>query len=453
MNTRHVETNKSIKRGDRQTRYLAQSVLLEEGGSSGLIRFATLAIAAVVTAFIIWAAITDIDEVAVALGEVVPAGQVQNVQHLEGGIISEILVSAGDIVEAGQVLLRLDLSASLSELEQMQARRVGLAFKAERLRAFASGRQPDFEAVVGSGRYLEMIEDQKSIFESQMVSRIARREVIDKQIEQRKADLRPFDKREANLMGSIKLLREELAMREKLLKDGLTTKVVVLNLKREINQTEGDLSRIKGEREVGQEALKESENRMTELNSEIGENTLTEMGGVTAELAQVRETIAKLRDRVRRLEIKAPVRGIVKGMQTHTTVGGVIPPGGVVLVVVPLGEELVVEARISTRDIGHVRVGLPVTTKVVTYDFSRYGGITGELKDISATTFLDEMTGEPYYRGTVSLDRSYAGFDPERNQVLPGMTVQADIHTGKKTLLQYLLKPVYVAIKQGFHER
>lgn len=149
--------------------------------------------------------------------------------------------------------------------------------------------------------------------------------------------------------------------------------------------------------------------------------------------------------------IRAPVRGIVVGPTIHT-VGGVVPPGAVLLELVPLDKELIVETRITTRDVGHVKVGYPVTVKVTTYDFARYGAISGELKDISASTFLD-AEGEPYYRGGVTLDRRYVGSDPELKRILPGMTVQADIKTGKKTLLAYLLNPVISSFKTSFRER
>lgn len=456
MSTELVKADKEtkprpIRRGDRQTRFLAQSVLLEEGGSSGLIRVATLTISAVITAFIIWASITEVEEVAVASGEVVPSGQVQTIQHLEGGIIREIKIADGDFVEQGQTLIRLDPTAVISELEQSRARRVALALKAERLRAYGLGVDPGFSRIPDSEKYPELISDQEAIYESQMAARANRREVIIKQIEQRKADIALYDEREKNLKRNARLLKEELGMRQELLDKGLTSKIVVLDLRRELNRARGDITKVQGERLRTVESLNESQERLNELETDLRENALTEMGGVTSELAQVRESIAKMRDRVRRLEVTAPVRGIVKGLKTHT-VGGVIPPGGIVLEIVPLEKELIVEARITTRDVGHVRVGHPVRVKVVTYDYARYGGITGELKDISASTFLDEQ-GDPYYKGIISMDRAYVGFDPERNRVLPGMTVQADINTGKKTLLQYLLKPVYTSMNQAFRER
>ncbi|MEO5335512.1 MAG: HlyD family type I secretion periplasmic adaptor subunit [Magnetospirillum sp. WYHS-4] len=442
-----------VKRGDRQSRFLAQSVLLEEGGSSGLIRVATLTISTVVAAFLGWAAITEVEEVAVAQGEVVPSGQIQSVQHLEGGIIKEIIVQDGDLVERDQPMLRMDPQAAYSEHEQMRARAIGLGLKAERLRSVGAGVKPDFSKIPEAQKYPSLILDQQSIYESQIASRDNRREVLLKQLEQKKSDISLLRDREATLRQGVSLLQEEFRLRDSLLKQGLTTKVLYLDIKRELNVQQGELSKLQSERSRAFESLNEATQKLLELDTTLRETAMVEMGTVTAELAQVNESLAKLDDRVRRLEVRAPVRGVVKGMKTHT-VGGVIPPGGVALEIVPLEKELIVEAKISTRDVGHVRVGQPVKVKVTTYDYARYGGITGELKDISASTFLDEKDkNQPYYRGVVSLDRNYVGFDPERNRVLPGMTVQADITTGKKTLLQYLLKPVYSSISESFRER
>jgi membrane fusion protein, adhesin transport system len=438
-----------IRRGDRQTRFLAQSVILEEAGSSGLIRAAMLTICLVIAAFIVWAWVTEVEEVAAASGEVVPTGQVQTLQHLEGGIIAEILVKEGDMVEAGQTLLRMDPAATFAELDQMRARQASLMLKAERLRSVGEGREPDF-SIVGP-QYAAMVRDQKSILASQLAARENRRQILLKQIEQRKEDLALLSGQERTTKANLSLLSEELKMRETLFKKGLSSKIVFLNIKRDVNQTRGDLNKIIGQRRQTTQALSEAGSRLAELDTDLKETSLAEMGAVTSELAQLHEAVNKIEDRVQRLAMKSPVRGIVKGLKTHT-VGGVIPPGGVILELVPLDKELIVEARITTRDVGHLREGQPVTVKVMTYDYARYGGITGELKKISASTFLDEQ-GNPYYKGIVSLDRGYVGGDPERNRVLPGMTVQADINTGKKTLLQYLLKPVYSSVNQAFRER
>ncbi|MBT6096717.1 MAG: HlyD family type I secretion periplasmic adaptor subunit [Rhodospirillaceae bacterium] len=445
-----TEPPRKVRRGDRQTRFLAQSVVLEEAGSSGLIRIAMVTIVVVICAFLVWSAVTNVDEVAIASGEVVPTGQVQSIQHLEGGLIAEILISEGEIVEKEQVLVRLDPSAAAAELNQMKARRAGLELQRERLRALGTADEPDFSLV--GPEYRQLIDDQMSIYQSAVDAADNRRKVVVAQIEQRKQEMALLDEREDTLSRTSDLRLEEFEMREDLFRRGLTTRISYLDAKRALNDTRGELANLIVERQQTRESLIEQETRLEEIDTDAREQALAEMGAVTNELAQVNETLSRLFDRERRLEIVSPVRGIVKGLQIHT-VGGVAPPGAVILEVVPLDKELVVETRITTRDVGHVRVGQPVTLKVTTFDFARYGGISGELRDVSASTFIDEATGDPYYKGIVAMDRGYVGFDPEKNRVMPGMTVQADIKTGRKTLLEYLMKPVVSSVKTAFRER
>jgi len=436
-------------RGGRQTKFLAQSVILEEGGNNALVRSAIYLVSGVIAAFVAWAAIVDVDEVASSFGQVVPAGQVQSVQHLEGGIIKEIMVEEGSLVEAGQPLVRMEAASALAELDQSRARKVALELQAERLRAFGTDRAPEFAAEASN--FPGLLADQQSIYDIQKSARSDQFDVLTDQIEQRKAELSQIDEEEKTLKEQLEILTEELDMRGKLVKKGLSSKILYFNVKRDYNEVRGELAKLMGERRRASQALQEVRSRQIEQASRAREDALSIMGSVIGELAQVKESIAKQEDRVKRLVIRAPVRGYVKGLKVHT-VGGVIPSGGQVLDVVPIDEEMVVEAKINPKDVGHVHVGQPVKVKVTTFDFARYGGIGGELVAVSATTFLDEV-GEPYYRGKVKLDRAYVGHNPELNHVLPGMTVQADINTGKKTLLQYFLKPIYSSVHSSFRER
>lgn len=443
------DRRRKIKRGDRQTRFLAQSVILEEGGSSGLIRGAMITICVVIVLFVLWSMVTNVDEVAVTSGEVIPSGQLQAIQHLEGGIVKEILIEEGQLVEAGQVLMRLDQTAAFTELQKLEARRAGLEIRSERLRALGTGGVPNWEKV--GTRYPNMVRDQQRIYEGSLEAFFNRQETTRKQIQQRRADLELLVEREQTLIRSAEIFAEELEVREKLYKEGLTSKIAYLDAKRQLNTARGELADLLSERDRATEAILESESRLAEIETEAREQALAELSESANELIQVEEALIEARDRVRRLDIMTPVRGIVKGLRVHT-VGGIVPPGEVISEIVPLDEELIVEAKIQPRDVGHVRFGQPVTVKVTTYDFARFGGISGELKDVSASTFLDEQ-GDPYYKGIISLDKSYVGGDPGQNRVMPGMTVQADIKTGKKTLFSYLLKPVYSSVSTSFRER
>ncbi len=438
-----------IKQGGRPARFLAQSVVLEEAGGSRLARAVIFTIGALVVTSLAWAGLTEVKEVAVTAGKVAPSGRVQVVQHLEGGIIRDILVRDGQSVNKDAVMVRLDPSQALTELNQTKVRRAGLLLRAERLRALGTGRDPDF-SIAGSG-YDGLVAGQSNIYEGQLDAKAGRRAVLLIQVEQRWAELSRLADEEDKQVRTAEILAEELQLRDKLLRQGLTSKITYLNAKRAVSQARGELARLAGERERSREALAEAQKRLEELDSDLREQALEELSEVTVELAQVNESLRRLEDRVERLDIRSPVDGVVNALIANT-IGGVIPAGGVVLEVAPAGEELIVETRVSPRDAGHVFVGQPVSVKVTAFDFARFGDIQGELREISATTFADK-DGKPFYKAKVALSQNFAGTDPARNIVKPGMTVRADILTGSKTLLEYLLKPVAAPAQNTFRER
>ncbi len=173
--------------------------------------------------------------------------------------------------------------------------------------------------------------------------------------------------------------------------------------------------------------------------------------GAQLERAELRAALARAEDRVQRLAVRAPVRGTVKGPLTET-LGGVIAAGATVMEIIPSDAALIVEARVQTRDIGFVHAGQAVRIKVATYDYTRFGSIDGKVDTVSATTFQDEK-GNPFYRVRVTLAHNYVGQDPAASRVMPGMTVLADIRTGEKSVLAYLLKPVLRVSGEALHER
>jgi len=438
-----------VKQSSRQARHLAQAIQLEESGTAPLVRFTLFMASMACLAFILWAALTRVDEVASAEGQVVPAGSVVSVQHLEGGQILEIMVKEGELVEAGQILVKLSPAAALGELEQTRAREAALLLKAERLRAFSEGRKPDFSGV-GAG-YERLIADNQAIYQTQSLASDNARTVIASQIEQKKSDLALLEQQQKTLSEQVEALAETTRMREDLVNQHLVTRVQYLDSKRELARMRGELARIIGQAVTAREALVETQNRLIDQLSTVRKTSMDELGTVIAELAQVQESIGRLEDRVGRLMVTSPVRGYVKGLAVHNT-GAVIQPGGLVCEVVPVDREMKVDAKVATRDVGHLKVGQRVKVKVTTYDFARYGAAMGTLQNISASNFVDEK-GQPYFKASVSLDKDYIGSEPGRLPITPGMTVNAEIITGDKTLLQYMLKPIFSSVQQSFHER
>ncbi|OSQ46819.1 HlyD family type I secretion periplasmic adaptor subunit [Thalassospira alkalitolerans] len=438
-----------FRQSRRMARYLSHAVLLEEGGISIFVRSAMVMLSVGFVALVAWAATTQIKETATTFGQVIPTGAVNKIQHLEGGIISEIMVRDGDLVDKNQVLMRLKPEASQAELSQVETRLASLRLEAERYRALAESRDPDFSALMD--RYPELAQNQQEIYRIKTDLDISQRAILLVQIKERNAELAQLQQQEGTLRRSVDLLNQEVTMRRSLYEQGLNSKVLFLNIQRELNEAQGNLSGVVAEMARARETIAEANLRLNELHNSQREEAFSELGRLGGEIAQTSETLRKLKDRVARLEIHAPSRGYIKGLQ-FTTIGGVIAPAQVVMELVPTDDVLVAETRISTEDIGHVHLGQPVTVKVSAFDYIRYGSISGELVSISASTFVDE-DGRPYYKGRVALDSDLVGDGARAQPIIPGMTVQADIQTGERTLLQYLLKPVYVSLDQAFSER
>lgn len=428
---------------------LAQSIRLEESGPSRLLNVAIGSIVTILILFIVWASITSVGEVASASGEVTPVGSIKRVQHLEGGIVSAIYVRDGDLVQQGQVLMNLANGATAPELEQMQARLVALELQESQLDALTHGG----EAAPASKdkRFGALAATQASLLQSKRDQLESAIDMLERQLEQRRADLAQQLQQANRVREEIAILEEQILVRSTLVAKGFSSRMALLDQKRERARVQTQLAEIDGQIERSHSAIKEAQARIAEERARSRRDTSQEIGNVRGQIAELREALARADDRVKRLAVRAPVRGIVSGLQTET-IGGVIAPGSTILEVMPVDALLVVEARVAPKDIGFVRDGQAVTVKVLTYDYTRFGTIDGRIDTISPTTLFDEK-GVPYYRARIGLKRNFVGSDPRRNLVIPGMTVMADIHTGEKTVLAYLLKPLALATGEALHER
>ncbi|MBX9976714.1 MAG: HlyD family type I secretion periplasmic adaptor subunit [Alphaproteobacteria bacterium] len=423
------------------------TALLEEGQPKGS-RLSIFIVSIMILAFLAWASLTPIKEVAIAQGQVVPSTFVKTIQHLEGGIIKHIYVEDGSEVKEGDILIQLDTASATSELEQIHARETSLRIKAERLRAFGMNEKPDFKQF--SGNFQNLVEDQQSIFDMQSKNRDDQREIIQKQLNQRKASLTAQEGRVKDLEHRVSVLEKQRDVLKGLYEKHLKTGTEYRGAEDLLSEVMVELNQAKNTALESQQGIGELESRFLELDTRLRNESLIEMGNVTGEIAQLIEAKLKQQDRVKRLAITAPAAGIIKGLK-NTTLQGVIQPGAEILQIVPK-ENLEIEAKVQPKDMGKLRSGQNVMVKVTAYDYTRYGGINGTVKAVSATTFVDDKN-VPYYRVLISLKKNYLGEDPHNNHLTPGMTVQADIETDQKTLLAYLVKPVYIAVQESFRER
>jgi HlyD family secretion protein/adhesin transport system membrane fusion protein len=381
-------------------------------------------------------------------GEAVPQGFEQVVQHLEGGIVREIRAREGQIVDKRDVVLVLDGGGSQEDLARAASKQVSLDLQEERLRAFSEGREPDFSAYKAS--HPDLVRDQTMFFNGMIDARKQERKVIDEQILQKQRSISTLASDLETARENYQITKDLYDRRAELNRKGYASDIQFLETKQSLNNVGGEMRQLQNRISVAKSEITEFQNRLKSLNATYHDDANERLDQLMGEKAQNAEVISKMRDRVSRLEVRAPARGIVKGLAVNT-VGAVVQPGQVVMEIVPVDEQIVVQVKISPQHIGHVKTGQKVQVKFSSFDFSRYGIVSGELDQISAATFTGDK-GERYYQGRIRLDHNYVGHDP-RNVVVPGMTVMAEIITGRKTVLDYLLKPIHIAMKTAFTER
>lgn len=435
---------------ERQIKYLSQSIKLEEAVSPYIVRITMTFLSMTFFMFILWAALANVSESANTKGEIVPYGFVQLVQHMGGGIVTDILAKEGDIVEKGQIIIKIDDGSANQDLAEYGIKDANLQIKAERLQAFIQEREPDFSKLEKKMTQKE-IEHQHDLVDNMIKSREQERNVTKEQINQKQKELDTLNTREGTLTKNLKLAEEILSMQKSLSSKGYTSRLSYINAEKEKNTILGDLEETKNKRDQAKNTLSEFENRLLSLDSKHKDTAYLELEQVQNTLQENREVISKLQNRVDRLNIKSPVHGLIKGLKINT-VGGVVEPGKTLMEIVPIDETLVAEVVISPKDIGHINIGQKARIKVSSFDFSRYGVIDGSLDFVSAATFVDDK-GSPYYKGRIKLSKNYVGNNSKKNILLPGMTIDADILTGKKSVLSYLLKPIHLSLQSAMNER
>ncbi len=429
--------------------YLNQAIQLEETAPINIINIAIMFSGGLLVALVLWAHITQIKEVATTRGEVIPADLIHNVQHLEGGIVSEILVRNGDFVNKGQSLVRFAPPATMSELEQMSVRYASLLLEQERLHALIGNRNPEFGATGNS--YPELATQQLTIYQAQLNSQKQKVLVIDQQIEQKKSE-KQRSLNQSNIMKKeIKLLEEQVDIRKNLNKTGVVARDELLTTQIQLSENLREYRQFQDNFIVAKTTLAEARQRRKDAEFEFIKDIQLEAGNIISEIAEVKQTLIRLNDRARRLNVVAPVSGIVQALAINS-INAVAEPGKIILRIVPIDDELIVESRIMPDDVGHVHIGQSADVKVDSYDSSRFGSIDGTVKQISATTYLDEKNN-PYYRAEITLNQTWVGDNPETMKIIPGMTVQANIETGTKSILAYLLRPVSRGFDNAFSER
>jgi len=409
--------------------------------------FLYVAVLAVV-ALITWSFFAAIDEVTRGTGRVVPSSQLQRVQTYDGGVVQEILVREGQVVEQGQVLMRIDPTRYAATFRENRAQALSLEAKAERLRALVTDTpfSPSEELRANAP---SIVAQEREVYESYREELREQQQVLEDRIRQRQEELNEAKSRRDTAQRDANMIARELNLTRPLLDTGAVSEVEVLRLQRQLSQATGERRQADSAVARLEAAVEEARNQLSELGAERRSDWRDDLSQTLGDLSALDESGQGLQDRVRLAEIRSPVDGVVQRMAINT-IGGVAQEGQEVVEIVPTDDRLMVEARIAPQDIAFLRPGQPATIKLTAYDYAIYGGLEAKLDHISADTITDD-DGNTFYLVRVRTVEEQQ-IDSEI-QVIPGMTAQVDIMTGKRTVMEYLLKPVLRAWDNALGER
>ena len=432
-----------------QARLLSQAMALEEYQPPRVVLYGVAIIVGLMAIAGVGAAIMPVVSSANARGVVAPIGAVKPVQHVDGGSVAEVFVDNGAAVEAGQPILRLSGDENRKRRDQVDAEYYGYLVEAERLRALLEERAPDFSRVPAERR--ELAETQQEIYrrtlegwDNQIASLHERRKQAEANAVAARAAIRGMRSERA-------ILQEEYDIFAQLVGKGYASKVRFLEVKKNLTRVVSGLDAAAADLAASEAAVAEATASIDELHSTQRQKVVDRLGEVSASLAQARETRARLQGSVDRLMVTAPRAGYVHKLKFRSP-GAVIAPGDVIAEIVPLGEPLIVEAKLLPRDIGFVAQGQSARITVDGFDVSRYSVLQGTVSQISASSLVDEE-GVTYFLANLAVDPADDANRRLATSLRPGMAVSASIVTGEGSFLRYLIRPVYDSLQTIFSER
>jgi adhesin transport system membrane fusion protein len=424
----------------------------------GLKRSPHWLLAAIIGLFVIalaWAWLAQIDEIARGEGKVITASQTQYVQNLEGGIIEKILVQEGDLVKKDQVLFQLDRVRFASAYREGQQGELGLRAKVARLTAEVQGASLQMPAeVLKSAKALA--DNEVAVHRARLGDLAGKNAVLREQLAQRTQEVVELQSKRDRTQEQLDILKREMAITAPMVKEGAVSEVELLRLQRESTRIRTDLDAATLAIPRAQSAIEEARRKMQDNESQFRSQAAGELSAARNELAKVAEAVPGLEDKMARTLVRSPVNGVVKTI-ANKTLGGVVQPGTPMAEIVAVEDSLLVEARIRPQDIAFVSVGQKATVKLAAYDYSIYGGVEGKLVYVSADSIQPQsqpgQSSEPYYVAHVRTARPGVEYRGKILPVIPGMTGQVDVLTGRRSVLYYLLKPINKILERSLTER
>ncbi|PYB69770.1 MULTISPECIES: HlyD family type I secretion periplasmic adaptor subunit [Rhizobium] len=411
-------------------------------------------VALLIVVFLAWAAFAEIDELARGEGKVIPVSKTQIVQSSEAGIVQTIAVQLGQVVRKGELIVQLNNTTTESSLGEANAKARALGAKVARLALEEAGKYdvdfvcPEDVKAVAS----KVCDNEESLFAANKASYLNKLGVLQERVRQRENELSEAQANIVRLQQNIEAATRQYDLMSPLAKKGLVAQTQLLTVERELTDQRGQVDVYTESLERLRGAVEEAKLQVDELALQLRQQALTEKAQTLAELSVIDETIRGASDRVDRTDIRSPVDGIVNTLEVNT-IGAYVDPGTVIAGIVPTADVLLIEAKISPRDVAFIRRGQKAIVKVTAYDFSIFGGLEGEVTNISADSIVEKEKGETFYLVQVKTDQSELKRNGKSYPIIPGMVASVEIMTGRKTILSYLMKPINKAQSVALTER
>ncbi|MDY0227161.1 MAG: HlyD family type I secretion periplasmic adaptor subunit [Desulfomicrobium apsheronum] len=397
-----------------------------------------------------WTHFAILDEVTRGMGQVIPSQRVQIIQNLEGGILEETLVRENQLVEKGDILVRISNELAQSSLKDTASQALEHQAAIARLKAESSETEPVFSEELKT-KVPKAVNDQMAIYRARMDQLTQEMNILRSQYTQRLQEAREMTIRRNQTAQDLKLAQEQMNIAKPLMEKNVYPRVDYLSLERAVSSLRGDLQSLGVAIPRTQQAAQEIKERQAQRMAEFKATALQEMNQHQVELNSKLHALSAGQDRVTRTDVRSPVRGTVKQVILNT-VGGVVKPGEPILEIIPLDDTLLIEANIKPADIAFLHPGQKAMIKITAYDFSIYGGLEGSVEQISGDT-IEDQKGENFYKVKLRTQASAIVYRGEKLPIIPGMTASVDILTGKKSVLDYLLKPILKAKENALRER
>lgn len=410
---------------------------------------ASIALFLLITAM--WMSLAHLDIAVQASGKVIPSSRVQEIQSMEGGIIQAIAVKEGQQVKRGDLLARLQNLQFNSDLGESRQTYWGARAALTRLDAEIHGRAPVFPKDLTASAP-QRVAEQQVLWQSRQQERANTKETLSKQLAQREQELAETRSRIVTMGELLADAREGLAMEDKLMKQGAGARADYLTAKQRVSSLQGDLDAARVAVQRLQAAIQEARSRLAEADSRFIAEASRERGDLELKAATVSQQITAQADRVSRRELLAPMDGVVNRVLL-TTVGGVAQAGQTLMELVPARDSLQISVRVKPADIAFIHPGQIARLRISAYDSSIFGTLEGKVKRVGADALLDKERQESYFEVILEADRNYLGAAREHLTITPGMAADASILTGKRTPMEYLLKPVIKTLDKSLRER